>query len=192
VKGSPSRQVGFGELAAAAGDRDRYRVEGVFDALTTTYPYATHACVVEVHPDSGGVAILRYVVAEDCGTIINPLVVEGQAHGAVAQGIGGALYESIVYDGEGQLLTASLMDYLLPTATELVSLELEHLEIPAPGSPNGAKGVGEGGTLAPAGALANAVSHALGVEFNELPLTPERVRSAADRSPFRHRWNVLR
>jgi carbon-monoxide dehydrogenase large subunit len=84
------------------------------------------------------------------------------------------------------------MDYLLPTATELVSLELEHLEIPAPGSPNGAKGVGEGGTLAPAGALANAVSHALGVEFNELPLTPERVRSAADRSPFRHRWNVLR
>ncbi len=192
VKGSPSRQVGFGELAAAAEDGDRYRVEGVFDPPTTTYPYAAHACVVDVDPESGDVTIARYVVAEDCGRIINPLVVEGQAHGAVAQGIGGALYESIVYDSEGQLLTASLMDYLVPTAAELVFLELEHLEIPAPGSPNGAKGVGEGGTLAPAAALANAVSHALGVEINELPLTPERVRSAVDRSPFRSQLNVLR
>lgn len=189
VKGSPSRQLGFGELVAAADDADRYRAEGVFDAPTTTYPYATHVCVVEVDPESGNVAIIRYVVAEDCGRIINPLVVEGQAHGAVAQGIGGALYESMIYDDEGQLLTASLMDYLLPTAAELVSLELEHLEIPAPGSPNGAKGVGEGGTLAPGAALANAVSDALGVEFNELPLSPERVCAAATRSPFS---NVLR
>src|SRR5262249_53572967 len=133
VKGSPSRQVGFGELAAGRPDGQWYRVEGVFDAPTTTYPYATHACVVEVDPATGHVAIVRYVVAEDCGRIINPLIVEGQAHGAVAQGIGGALYESVVYDGEGQLLTASLMDYLVPTAAELVPLELEHLEIPAPG-----------------------------------------------------------
>jgi carbon-monoxide dehydrogenase large subunit len=192
VKGSPRQQVAFGELAAARRDGGRYRVEGVFDPPTTTYPYATHACVAEVEPETGHVAIVRYVVAEDCGRIINPLVVEGQAHGAVAQGIGGALYESVVYDSEGQLLTASLMDYLVPTAAELVPLELEHLEIPAPGSPNGAKGVGEGGTLAPAAALANAVSHALGVELNELPLTPERVRAAAERSPFRDQPNVLR
>jgi carbon-monoxide dehydrogenase large subunit len=189
VKGSPSRQVGFGELVAATPDAQRYRAEGVFDAPTTTYPYATHVCVVEVEPESGNVAIIRYVVAEDCGRIINPLVVEGQAHGAVAQGIGGALYESMIYDEAGQLLTASLMDYLVPTAVELVSLELEHLEIPAPGSPNGAKGVGEGGTLAPGAALANAVSNALGVEVNELPLTPELVRAAAARSGFP---NVLR
>jgi len=192
VKGSPRQQIGLAELAAAQADSRRYRVEGVFDPPTTTYPYATHACVVEVESESGHIAIVRYVVAEDCGRIINPLVVEGQAHGAVAQGIGGALHESVVYDSEGQLLTASLMDYLLPTAAELVPLELEHLEIPAPGSPNGAKGVGEGGTLAPAAALANAVSNALGVELNELPLTPERVRAAVERSPFRVQVNVLR
>ena len=179
VKGSPSRQLGFGELAAA--DPDRYQVQGAYDPTSTTYPYATHACVVEVDPLTGGVEILRYVVAEDCGRIINALVVEGQAHGAVAQGIGGALYESIVYDDQGQLVNASLMDYLVPTATDLINLELEHLEIPAPGSPNGAKGVGEGGTLAPGAAIANAVSDALGVEINELPLTPESVRNAAVR-----------
>jgi carbon-monoxide dehydrogenase large subunit len=191
VKGSPRQQIGFAELAAAQAD-GRYHAEGVFDPPTTTYPYASHACLAEVDPESGQVGIVRYVVVEDCGRIINPLVVEGQAHGAVAQGIGGALYESVVYDGEGQLVTASLMDYLVPTAAELVALELEHLEIPAPGSPNGAKGVGEGGTLAPAAALANAVSNALGVELNELPLTPERVRAAAARSPFRGQMNVLR
>ena len=128
---------------------------------------------------TGAVEILRYVVAEDCGRVINHMVVEGQAHGAVAQGIGGALYESVIYDSDGQLLNASFMDYLLPTAAELVNVQLEHLEIPAPGSPNGAKGVGEGGTLAPGAALANAVSDALGVEINELPLTPERVCAAA-------------
>jgi aerobic carbon-monoxide dehydrogenase large subunit len=183
VKGSPGRQLSFSELSQ--NDPARYRVEGMFDPETTAYPYATHACVVEVDPETGEVRMLRYVVAEDCGRIINPLVVEGQAHGAVAQGVGGALYESIVYDEEGQLVTGSLMDYLVPGATELMSLELAHLEIPAPGSPNGAKGVGEGGTLAPGPAIANAVSDALGVEFNELPLTPERVRKGANASPFR-------
>jgi aerobic carbon-monoxide dehydrogenase large subunit len=183
VKGSPGRQLSFAELSRA--DPERYRVEGVFDPDSTAYPYATHACVVEVDPETGAVALLRYAVAEDCGRIINPLVVEGQAHGAVAQGVGGALYESMVYDEEGQLVTGSLMDYLVPGATELVGLELAHLEIPAPESPNGAKGVGEGGTLAPGPAIANAVSDALGVEFNELPLTPERVRQAAESSPFR-------
>jgi aerobic carbon-monoxide dehydrogenase large subunit len=188
VKGSPGHQLSFAQLAAA--DPERYRVDGVFDPATTAYPYATHACVVEVDPATGAVQLLRYVVAEDCGRIINPLVVEGQAHGAVAQGIGGALYESVVYDEEGQLVTGSLIDYLVPGATELVSLELAHLEIPAPGSPNGAKGVGEGGTLAPGPAIANAVSDALGVEFNELPLTPERVRQAAEVSPFRDSFQM--
>jgi carbon-monoxide dehydrogenase large subunit len=183
VKGSPGRQLSFAELARSAPER--YRVEGAFDPASTAYPYATHACVVEVDTETGAVALLRYAVAEDCGRIINPLVVDGQAHGAVAQGIGGALYESVVYDEAGQLVTGSLMDYLVPTATELVSLQLAHLEIPAPGSPNGAKGVGEGGTLAPGPAIANGVSDALGVEFNELPVTPERVRDAVVASPFR-------
>jgi carbon-monoxide dehydrogenase large subunit len=182
VSGSPGRQLSFAELARE--DPQRYRVDGAFDPPTTTYPYATHACVVEVDMTTGAVDLLRYVVAEDCGRIINPQIVEGQAHGAVAQGIGGALYEAVVYDSEGQLVTGSLIDYLVPTASELVGLELAHLEIPAPLSPNGAKGVGEGGTLAPGPAIANAVSDALGVEFNELPLTPERVRAAAAVSPL--------
>ncbi len=185
VRGSPGRQVSFAELATT--DPARYQVEAAFDPDTTAYPYATHACIVEVEPVTGAVKLERYVVAEDCGRIINPLIVEGQAHGAVAQGVGGALYEAIVYDAEGQLLTASLMDYLMPVASDLASLEVEHLQIPAPGTPNGAKGVGEGGTLAPGPAIANAVSDALQIEINELPLTPERVRRAAAQSPvIRH------
>jgi carbon-monoxide dehydrogenase large subunit len=117
--------------------------------------------------------------------VINPLIVEGQAHGAIAQGIGGTLHESLVYDEQGQLLTGSLLDYLVPTAADLPAMEIEHLEIPAPDTPNGAKGVGEGGTLAPPGALANAVSDALGTELNELPLTPERVLEAKRRGNTR-------
>lgn len=190
VKGSPGRQLSLAELARS--DPERFRTCGVFDPPTTAYPYATHACVVEVDPETGEVQLLRYVLAEDCGRIINPLVVEGQAHGAVAQGIGGALYEAVVYDDEGQLVTGSLMDYLVPSAPELVSLEVAHLEIPAPGTPNGAKGVGEGGTLAPGPAIANAVSDALGVELNELPLTPEHVRRAAEASPFRSAFSAGR
>jgi carbon-monoxide dehydrogenase large subunit len=176
VKGSPSQEVAYGEIVAA--NPARFRAEGMFDPERTAYPYATHVCTVEVDPETGAVTLLRYVVAEDCGRIINPQIVAGQAHGAVAQGIGGALLEAMHYDEDGQLLTASLMDYLVPTASDLIALELDHLQIPAPESPGGVKGVGEGGTLAPAAAIANAVSDALGVELNELPLTPERVRRA--------------
>jgi carbon-monoxide dehydrogenase large subunit len=115
------------------------------------------------------------VIAEDCGRVINPQIVEGQVAGATAQGIGGALLESLVYSEDGQLITGSFMDYLLPTAAELPRFEIHHLQTPAPGNPSGAKGVGEGGTLAPPGAIAGAVSHALSAEFNELPLLPGRV-----------------
>jgi aerobic carbon-monoxide dehydrogenase large subunit len=177
VRGSPSRGVSVAELAGE--DKERFSVSAGYDPEKTVYPYATHIVAVEVDPDTGHVALLRYVVAEDCGTVINPQIVEGQAHGAIAQGIGGALHEALVYDASGQLLTTSLMDYLVPTAMELPAVEIDHLEIPSPDSPNGAKGVGEGGTLAPTAAIANAVSDALGVECNELPLTPERVRAAA-------------
>jgi carbon-monoxide dehydrogenase large subunit len=178
VAGSPSRSVALADLVSAS-EPGRYEVGARFDPPATAYPYATHACVVEVEADTGAVRILRYVVSEDCGRIINPLVVEGQTHGAVAQGVGGTLYESVAYDPDGQPLMGSLMDYLVPTAVEIPALELSHLEIPAPDSPNGAKGVGEGGTLAPPAAIANAVSDALGVECNELPLVPERIRLAA-------------
>jgi carbon-monoxide dehydrogenase large subunit len=177
--GSPSHALTVGEIVAGAEDPSRYVLKGTHDPPAVAYPYATHACVVDVDPATGEISILRYVVVEDCGRILNPLIVEGQTHGAVAQGVGGTMYEAIHYDDAAQLVNASLMDYLVPTAGEVPAMELHHLEIPAPGTANGAKGVGEGGTLAPPAAIANAVSHALGAEFNELPLTPEIVRAAA-------------
>jgi carbon-monoxide dehydrogenase large subunit len=176
VAGVPGPGIGVGELASAAPER--FRVSAEFDPPAVTYPYATHVCRVEVDPGTGAVAVERYVIVEDCGTMLNAVIVEGQTHGAAAQGIGGALLEAVVYDEDGQPLTGSFMDYLLPTAAELPAFEITHVETPAPGSPTGAKGVGEGGTLAPGAALANAVSDALGAELNELPLTPERVLAA--------------
>ena len=178
VVGAPERAVGVAELAAAAGE-GRYEASERFDPPEICYPYATHACVVEVDPETGRVDLLRYAIVEDCGTVINPMIVEGQTHGATAQGIGGTLYEAVAYDEDGNLVNASLMDYLVLTAAEMPELDVRHLETPSPDSPNGVKGAGEGGTLAPPGAIANAVSNALGVELNELPLTPERVRAAA-------------
>ncbi len=177
VKGAPTTSIGIGALVAA--EPERYRVSDHYDPPAVSYPYATHACIVEVDAETGQVTIERYVVVEDCGTVINPAIVEGQTHGATVQGIGGSLYEALAYDAYGQLQNASLMDYLLPAATEIPRLEVQHLETPAPGSALGAKGVGEGGTLGPPGALANAVADAVGAELNELPLTPERVRCAA-------------
>ena len=179
VVGSPASGLSIAEVVASCTDSERYRVSATFDPPAIAYPYATHACIVEVDPETGGVIVERYVVVEDCGSVINPLIVEGQIHGAVAQGIGGTLFETLVYDDEAQLVTASLADYLVPTASDLPTLEVTHMSIPAPGSPNGVKGVGEGGTLAPPGALANAVSNALNSEFNSLPLSPETVAAAA-------------
>ncbi|HKP18750.1 MAG TPA: xanthine dehydrogenase family protein molybdopterin-binding subunit [Gaiellaceae bacterium] len=177
VAGSPGASIPIRDLLAAAPP-DRYRVSAHWDPPSVAYPYATHACVVEVDPETGQVTIRRYVVAEDCGRVINPAVVEGQIHGATAQGIAEALYEQIVYDDEAQMQTASFMDYLVPTAGELPTLEIEHLETPSPTSAGGVKGVGEGGTVGAPGAVANAVCDAVGLELNELPITPERVRAA--------------
>jgi carbon-monoxide dehydrogenase large subunit len=178
VAGSPASAVRVAELVAAAGSAERYRVSATFDPPAVAYPYATHACRVDVDAETGNVRVERYVIVEDCGRLVNPLIVDGQVHGAVAQGLGGTLLEAVVYDAEAQPLTASLMDYLVPTAAEMPVLRVEHLETPAPETPNGAKGVGEGGTLGPPGAVTNAVCDALGVEINELPLTPELVAAA--------------
>jgi len=122
--------------------------------------------------------------------MINPAIVEGQVHGATAQGIGGALYEALRYGADGQLLSASFMDYLVPTACELPELELHHLETPAPELRGGWKGVGEGGTLAPPAALGNAVGDALGIEVNEFPISLERaVAALEDKNHLEgHRW----
>jgi len=178
VAGSPTASVPVTELVAAAPER--FRFTATFDPPQTVYPYATHACVVAVDEETGHVEVERYVIAEDCGRIINPVIVEGQVHGAVAQGLGGALYEAHDYDPDGQLRTASLLDYVIPGATEIPELELLHLELPTPVTETGVKGVGEGGTIAPAAAIANAVGDALGTEFNSFPVRPEQVVRARD------------
>ena len=150
-----------------------------------THSNATHVASVEVDIETGQVRLLRYIVVEDCGTIINPIIVNGQIQGGVAQGIGSALYEHAVYDGTGQFLTGTFMDYLIPTAADVPQVEIGHIETPSPYTLNGIKGMGEGGAIAPPAAIANAVADALspfGVRVNEVPLTPERVLSMLDRA----------
>ena len=142
---------------------------------------AGHAAVVEVDIDTGKVAILKYAIVHDCGTVLNPVIVEGLVHGATAHGIGAALYEEFVYDEQGQLLTTTFVDYLKPTAVEIPDFRTDHLESPSPYTPLGMKGVGEGGAIPAPAALASAVENALeplGVRLSDLPLTPERIWKA--------------
>jgi carbon-monoxide dehydrogenase large subunit len=145
---------------------------------TVTYASAVHVAYVEVDVGTGAVKLLRYLVAHDCGKVINPVIVEGQVHGGVAQGIGGALLEEMVYDEQAQLLTGTFMDYLVPTAMEVPAIETVHLEYPSPRNTLGMKGVGEGGAISPPAAIANAVEDALapfGVRVTRTPLGPSVV-----------------
>jgi aerobic carbon-monoxide dehydrogenase large subunit len=145
---------------------------------TVTYSNAVHVAKVEVDVETGFVQLLEYVVAHDCGRVINPLIVEGQIHGGVVQGIGGGLWEELVYTDDGQLLTGSFLDYALPVATRLPTITTVHLESPSPLNPLGIKGVGEGGAIAPAAALANALEDALapfGVRVTHTPMTAPRI-----------------
>jgi carbon-monoxide dehydrogenase large subunit len=152
---------------------------------TGVFSYATHGAVVAVDPETGFVELIDYAVAEDCGTMVNPMIVEGQIRGGVVQGIGTALYEEIPYDEAGQPLAGTLADYLLPGAAEMPAIKIGHLHTPAEATEYGIKGMGEGGAVAPPAAIANAVRDALGsigapraVEINETPLTPRRVLAA--------------
>jgi aerobic carbon-monoxide dehydrogenase large subunit len=186
VKGAPGRAVPLADVARVAYLETHRLPPDVepgleatrfYDPIRGTFAAGAQAAVVEVDPETGALVIIRYVCVEDTGRVINPLIVEGQIHGAIAQGIGGALLEHLVYDGAGQLLTGSLMDYALPTATTIPFLEVEHVEEPAENLA-GVRGVGEGGALGPAAVLANAVADALssfGVEVNELPIRPARL-----------------
>jgi carbon-monoxide dehydrogenase large subunit len=187
VHGSPDRSLSFRELARAVHFRSN-ELHGMEPSLEATVHFANpaawtftngaHLAVVEVDVETGAVRVVKYVAVDDCGRIVNPALVEGQVHGGIAQGIGGALGERCVYDDAGQLVTATLMDYPLPTAADLPALEVHHLETPAPGIPGGFKGVGEAGTTGAPAAILNAVNDALapfGVLITEQPLTPERV-----------------
>jgi len=193
VRGAPGRALAMSEIARIAHlethrlppdvdpglDATRF-----YDPIRGTFAAGAQAAIVEVEPETGVIAIRRYVCVEDTGRIINPLIVEGQVHGAIAQGIGGALSEHLVYDEAGQLLTGTFMEYAIPTAAVIPPLETEHVEEPA-ANLAGVRGVGEGGTLGPAAVLANAVADALapfGVEPDELPLTPARLWTACARA----------
>jgi carbon-monoxide dehydrogenase large subunit len=146
-----------------------------------TFSNACHVAIAEVDVETGRVTIEKYLVAEDAGRIINPMIAEGQVHGGIAQGIGNALLEEIVYDESGGILTANLADYMPPTAREMPPIELHHIETPSTTSITKAKGLGEGGTIGAPAAVINAINDALtpfGVEIDEMPATPQRIRAA--------------
>jgi aerobic carbon-monoxide dehydrogenase large subunit len=191
VVGVPGTAISLARLAQAARPGwDHGRPEGVEAGLeetyyweppTVTWSYAVHVAIVEVDSETGRLKIEQYVVVHDCGTVVNPMLVEGQVMGGTAQGLGGILCEAIAYDSAGQLLSATLMDYALPTATDVPAIRVIHQHSPSPLNPLGVKGVGEGGAVAPPAAIANAVCDALalfGVELNATPLRPAEIAAA--------------
>jgi carbon-monoxide dehydrogenase large subunit len=200
VRGAPARRLTLADIARSAYAGIKRLPKGMEPGLEATRfydPYigtaasASHVAVVEVDLDLCSVALRRYVVVEDCGRIINPMIVDGQAVGGVAQGLGAALLEEVAYDESAQLLNGSLMDYLIPTAAELPRIEVLHADAFSPSTLGGFKGVGEGGTIGAPAAIANAVADAvapLGIEITEVPITPERlfrlVSAAASRRPL--------
>ena len=180
------RKVAFGEVVKAAFEPNKIPKglePGLYETATFTndssnFPNGCHVCEVEVDPDTGQVAIVKYSVVDDVGTVINPLLLDGQVMGAVAQGVGEALMERIVYDDQAQLLTGSFMDYAMPRADDLCGFEIENNPVPTPSNPLGVKGAGEGGTVGALPAVVNAVVDALsgfGVRHLDPPLTPETV-----------------
>jgi carbon-monoxide dehydrogenase large subunit len=193
VKGAPDRALALGALARAVHFRSN-ELRGVEPSVEATVHYTNpdawtftngaHLAMVEIDVETGRLRLLKYVAVDDCGRIVNPALVDGQVRGGVAQGVGGALMEHCVYDDVGQLLTATLMDYAVPTAADLPAIEVRHLETPAPGLAGGFKGAGEAGTAGAPAAILNAVNDALapwGVMLTEQPLTAERVRAALER-----------
>jgi len=191
VRGVPTRAMTLKDLAGwatQAGRATELSVEAEFDPPDNVFPFGAHLAHVEVDRETGAVKVLRYVAVDDCGAVINPMIVEGQVHGAIAQGLAQALYEGAVYDEDGQLLTGNLTTYLLPTAGDLPMFETERTVTPSPHNPMGVKGVGEGGTIGATPAVVNAVIDALrplGIHQLEMPLTPWRIWEAIARSSGR-------
>jgi aerobic carbon-monoxide dehydrogenase large subunit len=187
VRGSPDKAMTMAEIAGAAhippnelpADIEPGLEENSFyDPENFVFPFGAHACVVDVDVDTGKVEIVRWVAVDDCGPAINPMLIEGQVHGGITHGVGQALFEQIVYDESGQLVTGTFVDYALPTAAELPSFETDRTETPSPVNQLGVKGVGEAGTIAASPAVVNAVIDALrplGVTYLDMPLTPMRV-----------------
>jgi carbon-monoxide dehydrogenase large subunit len=190
VAGTPSKSISWGELAIASRDAsklppgmepDTLRHELDFDGTNSTFPFGTHVSVVEVDTETGKVTMRRHVAVDDCGRILNPLLVSGQQHGGIAQGAAQALYEWVRYDEDGNPVTGTFLDYTVPSAAELPSFETSNTQTDSPRNPLGAKGIGESGTIGSTPAIQNAVIDALshlGVTHIDMPCTPERVWSA--------------
>jgi carbon-monoxide dehydrogenase large subunit len=189
VAGAPDRRIPLARVARAAVRSKALANAGgpglgacvFFYPNSVTWAFGAHAAVVEVDLETCSLSVLRHAVVHDAGRSINPMVVEGQVHGGTAQGMGSAMLEEVVYDGQGQLLTGSLMDYALPRAADFPTLDVVHVEFPSTVNELGIKGVGESGVIAPAAMIAGAVEDALadyGVEITRVPVTPARVFEA--------------
>lgn len=186
VKGAPGKSQAWGTVVLQAylahnlpeDVEPGLEETSFYDPVNFTYPFGTHIAVVEIDPDTGEVEILRYIAVDDCGNQINPMIVEGQLHGGIAFGIGQALWENVTYDENGQLLTATLLDYAMPRAHQLVSYELDHTVTPCPHNSLGVKGIGEAGAIAAPATVCNAVCDALshlGIRHLDMPLAPEKI-----------------
>jgi carbon-monoxide dehydrogenase large subunit len=192
LAGDPEKMMTLGEVAGCAYIDATAMPEGmelgleqmlIYDPTNFVFPFGTHICVVEVDANTGKVEILRWVAVDDCGPAVNPMLIDGQIHGGVAHGIGQALFEQVVYDDRGQLVTGTFMDYALPTAAELPSFELDRTETKSPSNSLGVKGIGEAGTIASTPAIVNAVVDALrheGISYLDMPLTPLRIWEALE------------
>jgi carbon-monoxide dehydrogenase large subunit len=179
VAGVPSKTVSWGEVSSkASSDGEPLAVDYDFDQPGASFPFGAHVSVVEVDTDTGRVQLVRHVAVDDCGRILNPMLVDGQVHGGLASGISQALWEQMVYDADGNPLTSTLAEYAMPSAAEFVPFEVAHTETPTPLNPLGAKGIGESATVGSTPAVQNAVVDALshlGVRHIDMPCTPERV-----------------
>jgi carbon-monoxide dehydrogenase large subunit len=186
IKGAPDRFVTLEEVIGAAylatdlpaGVEPGLAATHFFEPPNFTFPFGAHLCVVDIDPETGEPTLRRYVAVDDCGNVINPMIVDGQLHGGIAQGIAQALFEEAVYDRNGQLVTGSLMDYALPKASYLPNYELHRMTTPTPVNPLGAKGVGEAGTIGATPCVINAIVDALspyGVRHLEMPARPEKI-----------------
>ncbi len=175
------RAIGVTELASVLkrervpGFEQGLDDSGAFDS-PPTFPNGCHICELEIDPDTGTVALIAYTIVDDVGRVINPMILDGQIHGGVAQGLGQALMENCVYDSEsGQLLTATFVDYTMPRADDMPALDIRYNEIPCLTNPLGAKGAGEAGTIGSLPAIIGAISDALGVPHIDMPATPEKI-----------------
>src|SRR5689334_21099630 len=184
VKGSPDKSKAFGEIAFAAygqlpaGMEQGLEAVSYFEPPNFVWPFGAHICAVEIDRETGDAKITKYVAVDDCGNIINPMIVDGQLHGGIVQSIGQALYEEMVYDDEGQLRSATFLDYAMPSVNEIPDIQLERQITPSPTNELGVKGIGEAGTIAATGAIMNAVVDALsplGIKHVDMPASPDRL-----------------